>query len=174
MRRFFATLVVLMLVTGSAFARRVPLPPQQWDEDTQVTLARAMVGEADWHRPDHIAIAYVLARRWRLHSRNRKAISFRDFIHLYSSPLKQKTKRAEWVQQLPWGPMPGPYERRWDRVRRTVRHWGEGRVKDPCPNAMHWGGTMDRPSGHWRPVNCGQTRNIFYEIQRDKRSKPSA
>lgn len=169
MKQILTTLTTLSLLAAPALARP-PIPEAHWDEPTKLTLARAMVGEADWHTPDHVAIAWVLQRRWKIHSENRKQIPFKRFIQMYSSPLKAKTDRAEWVQSLPWGPMPGPYEQRWDRVRRTVRRWGAGRIQDPCPKALHWGGTMDRPSGHWYPVSCGRTRNIFYSVRPRERS----
>jgi len=161
MRRTVSLLLTL-LVAAPALAYRKPLPEAEWSEDTQLTLARAMVGEADWHEPDHVAIAFVLARRWRNRSQNREPIAFQDFIARYSSPLKTDTPRSSWIRSLPWGPLPGPYELRWERVQKLVKAWGEGRLKDPCPTAMHWGGAMDRPSRKWHPVSCGMTRNIFY------------
>ena len=126
-----------------------------------------MVGEADWHEPDHVAIAHVLARRWRIHQQNREPISFDRYIHLYSAALKRDSERSSWIRALPWGPMPGLYEQRWNRVQKLVRAFAEGKVKDPCPLAMHWGGTMDRPARSWHPVSCGLTRNIIY-THRDK------
>ncbi len=161
MKRLLVTIAVLALAQP-AFARRRPLPESQWDEATQLTLARAMVGEADWHEPDHVAIAFVLARRWRIHQLNREPLAFRDYIELYAASLRSVSDRSAWIKALPWGPMPGPYQQRWGRVQKLVKAWGAGRVKDPCPRALHWGGTMDRPSKRWSPVSCGMTRNIFY------------
>ncbi len=50
-------------------------------------------------------------------------------------------------------------------MQRFVESWGAGRVRNPCPKALHWGGTMDKPSGNWFPVSCGRTRNIFYTVR---------
>ena len=161
MQRIVAMLSVL-LMAAPAFAYRRPLPGEEWNEQTQLTLARAMVGEADWHEPDHVAIAYVLARRWRIHQLNREPLSFQRYIELYSASLRSDSERSGWIRSLPWGPLPGQYEQRWSRVQKLVRAWGEGLIKDPCPQAMHWGGTMDRPARSWHPVSCGLTRNIFY------------
>jgi hypothetical protein len=152
----------ILLVTVPAFAYQRPIDPTAFDEQSQLTLARAMVGEADWHEPDHIAIAFVLARRWHAHQQNRAPLPFHRYIELYSASLRSSSERSKWVQQLPWGPMPGPFEARWDRVRRLVKAGGEGLVKDPCPKAQHWGGAMDRPARSLAPVSCGLTRNIFY------------
>lgn len=152
----------ILLMAAPALAYRRPIPESEWDEKTQLTLARAMVGEADWHEPDHIAIAFVLARRWQAHSQNRAPIPFHRYIELYSASLRSNSPRSKWVQQLPWGPLPGPFEARWNRVRQLVKAWGEGLVKDPCPRAQHWGGAMDRPSRSLHPISCGMTRNIFY------------
>lgn len=166
MLRFVAMLGVL-LMAAPAFAYRRPLPDVEWDENMRITLARAMVGEADWHEPDHIAIAYVLARRWRIHNQNREPVTFERYIELYSASLRSDSERSSWIRNLPWGPMPGAYEQRWNRVQKLVSAFSEGKVKDPCPLAMHWGGTMDRPAQSWHPVSCGLTRNIFY-THRDK------
>jgi len=172
MQRLIAILSVL-LVAAPALAYRQPLPGEQWDETTQLTLARAMVGEADWHEPDHIAIAFVLARRWRIHQLNREPLPFQRYIELYSASLRSDSSRSEWIRALPWGPFPGPYEQRWARVQKLVKGWGAGLVKDPCPLAMHWGGTMDRPSRRWSPISCGLTRNIFY-THKDRIVAPQA
>jgi len=156
----------LLLIASTALARP-PIPWAEWDDDTKLTLAQAMVGEADWHQPDHIALAWVLAKRWDIHRRNRKPVPFAEFIRMYSAPLKADTKRARWVKSLPWAPYPTThYRKRWEQVRKTARQWGAGLFEDPCPQALHWGGTMDRPYGHWFPVNCGRTHNIFYGIRR--------
>ncbi len=156
------TILSVLLAAAPALAYRQPVPGEQWDEATQHTLARAMVGEADWHEPDHIAIAFVLARRFRIHQLNRDPLSFQRYIELYSASLRSDSPRSEWIRALPWGPFAGAYEHRWARVQKLVHGWGAGLVKDPCPLAMHWGGTMDRPSRRWSPVSCGLTRNIFY------------
>lgn len=162
MRNTVSFLLILLVANPALAYRKPPLPTDEWDETTQLTLARAMVGEADWHEPDHVAIAYVLARRWRIHQARRESLTFQRYISLYSAPLRSISPRTKWIRSLPWGPLDGPYGDRWARVQKLVTAWGEGRVKDPCPNAVHWGGAMDRPSKRWHPVSCGLTRNIFY------------
>ena len=164
MRITVSLLLLVLLATAPAFAYRKPppVPVEEWDDATQLQLARAMVGEADWHEPDHVAIAYVLSRRWRMHSQNREPISFQRYIALYAASLRKASDRSQFIRAMPWGPMPGPHEQRWNRVQKLVQAWGDGLVKDPCPNALHWGGAMDRPSRRWHPVSCGLTRNIFY------------
>lgn len=182
-----SVVAAILLVTATALARP-PVPAEFWDREAKLTLAQALVGEADWHRPDHEAIAHVLVKRWRAFRRNRpSSIPFTDFVRLYSSPLKTGEARARRIQALPWGTFAGPGDvsgarwvnwalssrrarggwggRRWDRVRKLVTDWGRGRVKDPCPSAVHFGGEMDVPQGHWIPVSCGKTRNIFYEVR---------
>jgi hypothetical protein len=163
------TLVMLsiLLVAGPVHANRAALPQEALDEATKLTLAQAMVGEADWHEPDHIAIAFVLARRWPLYRERRQDVSFQNYIRMYSSPMRRDLgARTAFLRSLPWGPIEGPYKEHWARVRALVERWSEGRVKDPCPGAMHWGGAMDRPSAQLRPISCGFTRNIFYGIRK--------
>lgn len=173
MRKTLSFLLILSTANPAFAYRKPPVPIDEWDETTQLTLARAMVGEADWHEPDHVAIAFVLARRWRIQVSRASAdarfdqeqhepLSFQRYISLYSAPLRSISPRTKWIRSLPWGPLDGPYSQRWDRVQKVVTWWGEGRLKDPCPSAVHWGGAMDRPSKRWHPVSCGLTRNIFY------------
>ncbi|HEY6879542.1 MAG TPA: hypothetical protein VI299_16060 [Polyangiales bacterium] len=165
--RAFA-LATTLLLTVPALAHGRPVPESDWDEATKLKLAQIMVGEADWHEPDHVAIAYVLARRWPQFQQMHGPISFAWYIGMYSSVMKVDSKRTRWVRGLPWGDITGPYAKRWHRVVELVEAWGEGRVKDPCPDAAHWGGAMDRPGKSWEPVSCGLTKNIFY-THRDRR-----
>ena len=135
--------------------------------------------EADWSRVDHVAISYVLARRWRIARRPRgqlPGIGFEAFVRHYSALWKPKhTSRKRAIRALPWGPLPRKVGnwggKRWDTVQRLVEKWGAGRVKNPCPNALHWGGTMDKPAGHWSPVSCGYTNNIFYTVRPARRKQ---
>jgi hypothetical protein len=159
-------------LSAPAFAENRPVSAKDWNQETQLTLAQVMVGEADWHEPDHIAIAFVLARRWQQWQQAKGPISFRGYMSLYSSTMKVDSERAKWVRALPWGDLTGDdqakYGKRWSRVRQLVSAWGEGQVKNPCPDAEHWGGTMDRPGRNWAPVTCGLTKNIFYQ-HKDRR-----
>src|SRR5690349_892507 len=106
MRITVSLFLMVLLATAPAFAyRKPPLPTDEWSEDAQLTLARAMVGEADWHEPDHVAIAFVLARRWRMHAENREPISFQRYISLYAASLRKESDRSQFIRAMPWGPM---------------------------------------------------------------------
>jgi hypothetical protein len=163
-----SVIVCVLLFGAPAFAHRRPLPDAEWNEATRLTLAQVMVGEADWHEPDHVAIAFVLLRRWQQFQQSRGPTSFQRYMQLYSSTMKVDTERARWVRALPWGDVDGRYDKRWKRVRELANAWGEGKIKDPCPQAEHWGGAMDRPGKSWEAVSCGLTKNIFYQ-PRDRR-----
>jgi len=167
MKRLIAILSVLS-IGAPAFAQRSPVPAEEWNEATRLTLAQVMVGEADWHEPDHVAIAYVLARRWQQFNQARGPVTFQRYMQLYSSTMKVNSERALWVRALPWGELEGRHGKRWKQVRELVSAWGAGKVKDPCPQAEHWGGAMDRPGKSWEAVSCGLTKNIFY-APRDRR-----
>ena len=163
MRTTVSFLLICLMASPALAYRKPPLPTGEWNETTQLTLARAMVGEADWHEPDHVAIAFVLARRWRNYQLHREPLPFERYIERYSASLRSDSDRSHFIRSLPWGALPGPHEQRWNRVQKLVKAWGDGLIKDPCPNAMHWGGAMDRPSSRWHPISCGLTRNIFYK-----------
>jgi hypothetical protein len=154
-----------------------PLPPPEWDAETQLWLARAMVSEADWSTVDHAAIAWTLKRQWRARVEHQPAWSFIDQIRRYCAGLRHQTPRTNrhrWVRELGFhgdAPASWPkssswdaYRSRWLRVLRFAGDWGAGRVGDPCRGkAIHWGGGMDIPMDKTvRPVNCGFTHNIFY------------
>ncbi len=153
---------IVLALRAPVSADECPIPSSEWNEATQLTLAQVMVGEADWHEPDHIAIAYVLARRWLQYREKRGTISFRRYMQLYSAAMKVDTERARWVRALPWGDLPGRHSESWAAVRKLVTDWGHGNVEDPCPAALHWGGTMDRPRSYWQAISCGSTKNTFY------------
>lgn len=182
-RAMRAVAIILAGMGGAATASANPIPFPYWTEAAKVTLARAWVGEADWNRSDHIAIGWVLSKRWKIYNRVRdeqNRIRFEEFVRMYSAPLKGQRLRQRRIQALPWGDpvgrRMGPYRtprnvRRWKTVRERVERWGAGRYTDPCPNALHWGGTMDKPYRNWQPVNCGTTDNIFYRIQRVRKSR---
>ena len=163
----FLALTLSLCISAPAAAERRPVPAAEWNEETQLTLAQVMVGEADWHEPDHIAIAFVLARRWQQYQQAHESSSFQHYMQLYSSTMKVESERTRWVRALVWGDGAGLHGKRWARVQQLVKAWGLGKVKDPCPTAEHWGGAMDRPGKKWEPVSCGLTKNIFYQ-NRDK------
>ena len=180
MRNLYSAVALFSILTNipsHAFAYSPPIPKSHWTPEARLTLAQAWVGEADWSPQDHIAIGWVLSKRWKIYNKYQGAsnpISFAAFIRMYCSPLKGRSLRQRRIQALPWGDpvgkAVGPYRRtrnivRWKRVRQRVENWASGKFQDPCPRALHWGGTMDRPYANWRPTRCGTTRNIFYSIQ---------
>lgn len=66
------------------------------------------------------------------------------------------------MRSLPWGELSGRHGESWRRVRELVQAWGKGELEDPCPEALHWGGTTDRPRRYWKAIECGITKNTFY------------
>jgi hypothetical protein len=179
MRKYLATgAVVLMASTASA--QVAPLPASEWTPQTQLWLARAMVAEAGWNaKLDYIAIAYVLARRWRTMTEQWPSLRYVDVIKRYCAGLgdfrRQHSARQRWVRALSWDdaqPSQWPKDASWAQslpLWRTAlaisEKWGKGELKDPCRGrAWHWGGLIDSPRGRMVPVDCGQTRNTFYGI----------
>jgi hypothetical protein len=133
-----------------------------------------MVSEADWSTRDHIAIAWVLKRRWESRVEKDPEWTFLDQVKRYCAGMRGKVRasRHVWVRALnPEGIEPegwpsnakwGNYKPAWEKVLRLSNAWIKGNVKDPCPSASHWGGAMDPPGKSWKAVNCGPTQNIFY------------
>lgn len=180
MRLVCVAVVLISLLTGFVRVGSAPKGLVLTRVD-QLHLAQVVVGEADFRKADHIAIAWVLAKRWRMYQRGAKydpaTQDFSWFIMAYSSTMKIGRERAKRIRQLPWGDPVRPhsdhvslerYTRNWAQARETVSQWYQGRHPDPCPRALHWGGTMDnpdkieRPGVVWEPVSCGPTSNIYY------------
>lgn len=149
------------------------LPAEQWNDETRLWLARAMVSEADWSIQDHAAIAWTLYRRWK--DRHERDVSWTllQQIRAYCAGFKMSHGRAQWVMSLDGDEKPEGWndaEARWDVYRPAWLYvlefsqaWSEGKVRDPCRGrSRHWGGPMDKPRPGLVPVDCGMTRNIFY------------
>jgi hypothetical protein len=171
-------LAAIALWCSVAYARP-PIDPDVF-EDGKERMAQALMGEADGTAEDHKAIVWVLAKRWKLRQHRRALHAkrypdstrfgepFPEFIKLYSAPLRVDSERARAVQALRWGQDPsrgfyGRHARRWDRIQRLVEKFGAGKLRDPCPSALHWGGTTDTARPGWIIVQCGATRNTFYK-----------
>lgn len=184
------TLVVaLTLLVASAASAHALLPPEQWTPQARIALGQAWVAEADWDADtDHLAISYVLLRRWNdIHERF-PAVAFSTVVRAYCSGLElsanpsKLSPRLRWVRQLnetgerpldwpskiPWE----PFRQRWVKVLERVDAWAAGELPDPCRGlARHFGGTMDAPGKLMEKVECGQTLNTFYRILRVNRIK---
>jgi len=125
------------------------LPHKEWTWETHLWLSRGLVGEAGWKSPDdHIAIANVLVRRWKLLTRNQPALNY-SFIDLARTYMRGMTvnggdhsARTKWVRQLPYS-MPSTVpsmkaeldERGWPGVKYRVKRpkdWPRG------PGAPQW------------------------------------
>lgn len=182
MFRCLAVLVmIIMLATSSASAESL-LPKEQWTPNAKLWLSRAMIAEAGWESTrDHIAIAYVLARRWRTMVKRFPRMRFVDVIRFYCSGLEpgnhSPTRRQVWLKGLTFGveePDGWPSSRAswekhlplWRSTLTRAARWGSGVFRDPCSGrAWHWGGTMDLPKERMYRVDCGETLNTFYGLE---------
>lgn len=183
MRKYIVTGAVLFATSTAAAEPPAPAPPipaHQWDAETEVWLARAMVAEAGWDAEhDHIAIAYVLAKRWRKAVERWPQLRFIDILRNYCAGLgdyrRALTPRQRWLRSLnPEGTQPDGWPTQaswrnhlplWQKALARARAWGEGTLRDPCKGrAWHWGGSIDSPRGRMVRVECGETRNTFYRL----------
>lgn len=158
---------------------RKVIPDRHWNESLQVWIARAMVSEAGWEENrDHIAIAYVLYRRWIQAKKKYPKISmiavitrycagFGNIIYsnrqLWVKNLNADASRPRgWPKDLSWR----DYRPRWLKVLETTKNWREGLHPDPCRGlSRYWGGPMDRPSRRMIRMDCGDTKNYFYTVK---------
>lgn len=164
-------------------AARRPIPQEQWSPQVRVWLAQGVIGEAGWlAERDHVAIAYVLVRRWRQMQKRWPSLQFRDVLFRYAKALgggrREFTSRQLWIRSLtPDLSEPGHWPRKasWKRHRplwaatlARVDAWARGELRDPCRGlARHWGGVnlvSDLPKGRMVAIDCGETKNIFYDL----------
>lgn len=72
------------------------------------------------------------------------------------------------MRAFPDGDVPGQsasFNRQWAALRAFVAQVFAGHVKDPCPSAMYFGGTMDPQRGAMVPARCSApTANGFYAV----------
>ena len=174
--------MVLVLVAASVMpvaANSMPIPATEWTAEARHNLARCLVGEAGWEAPDHAAIPWALAKSWGQRIRAGYELSFAEQVARYCAALRvtRPTTRQQWVRDLPDGmvteanrPPSFPrhldwmaYAIRWENVRVFTSRWANGEVRNPCPGAEHWGGTIDQIP-HGAVPACGNvaTRNTFY------------
>ncbi len=94
---------------------------------------------------------------------------FERMLRDYSA-LNAPTSRARAIANYPWADVDGQgpaWNARWAELRGFVVRVMHGDVPDPCPNAVHWGGTMDIPHGRMVPARCSaRTANTFYALRR--------
>lgn len=176
--KMWLNVLVIVAVLFTSPVQALVLPEDQWNDDVALLLARAVVAEADWSTRDHAAIAWVLKRRWEARVKRDPEWTFLDQVKKYCAAMRRKarTKRHVWIHALsPDGAEPrgwftdvswDKYRPAWEGVLEFTHRWARGEVSDPCRHrAIHWGGTMDRPSKLLRRVNCGKTDNIFYALR---------
>lgn len=174
---FLLTLIIIIF-SSTAIAEPI-VPPKQWTKDTRLWMARAYVAEAGWGGSrDHVAISYVLARRWNKQAKKNPKMTLLSMIRRYCSGLGPRihTKRQRWVRQLRYNmtrPLAMPrnvswkaLSWRWKDALARAQQWYNGSLPDPCKGrAWHWGGSMDKPHPKMFRVWCGNTINIFYGVR---------
>lgn len=112
---------------------RAPIPASEWTYEARQALAWAVQVEGG-SDADAIAIAHVLAYRWRV---QRRGWSFREQVTYYSRPLHAgprtpRQRRILWGQKV-WEDVP-------ERVRGLLERWARGQERSPCRGAVHWAG----------------------------------
>lgn len=89
--------------------------------------------------------------------------------HLQGSKQIKQLERWKMVQELPWGDYDGwtrvnlhKYNRKWAIWRKLVNMWYNGKIKDACPTAMHWGGRhLDAVLSGYAEVECSNDAGGF-------------
>lgn len=130
-----------------------------------LVVAQVCFLEAGWREADCRAMASVARKRAAIDGRH-WLVMLRDY-----SALDVKWKaRPRAVRQFVWGDVAGHSQRwndRWARLRALALRIVQRDYDDPCPSAMHWGGTMDPPRRGMIRARCARpTANTFYAVSR--------
>ncbi len=187
MRKTLTAVLALLLLASSATATEPTQPPEELEELSH-RLAQLYISEASWAGlEDHPAIYWALRNRAETLDR-----SMLEQMRRYSRPLFRPTSaRQAWIAALRTdGAQPDvwPENVSWDRytdrwkliLSRARAHVREA-PRNPCDGRVeHWGGmriARDRvradralERGAWRRLDCGETRNTFFEVLRRRRS----
>ncbi len=178
-------LILAVIADCFAIAHADHAPPPRHDDETAVWLARLYISESGWSSPDdRAAIFHSISER----QRTLREPTLLGAMRRYSRPLFESERdRRRWVQalrvdggapgawpsSLAWGDFADPWKRILDEARGHLASSPE----NPCDGwPEHWGGmgiAADRDrarraveSGAWRPLECGEARNRFFEVRR--------
>lgn len=187
--RYLMILMAALLMIPTARAE------QSWSIDDRLALAQCLVAETSLSAPtEQAAVAHVLIKRWNQVKIQNPVYPFADMVRSYCAVFKVKnpTPRQRWIRALPYGWLTQTppdatepfevYAGKWQELLNWVDLIGYGNVKDPIPEAMHWGNLQDhrtrvrkgklgivrRISGTVEDVTCpGRTvrlENFYYVV----------
>jgi|TARA_Y100000310_G_C20284851_1_gene624370 hypothetical protein len=180
------TTIVIVLLAYMAHANANDRPVSHIDQTTAVLLARSCVGESGWNSyatGECAAILWVYARRAKIVGTSLRAMAKR-----YSSALKRHNKHMRpWLFELEasakrpkswprglWWVTPEntkePSKRdHWKSILALVESWSLGKVANPIPEAIHYGGVVDRgrarANGMKKIATSFETINDFYKLK---------
>jgi hypothetical protein len=152
-----------------------PVTDEEWTPEARLWLARSVLGEVGWRRPEeYSAVAWVYATR----ARTSRRYSFLKMVRTYSAAVKGRgNSRNPWLYELrpnmtrppswPEGPRwEGLHAVAWAEVLVWANEWAAGKRPNPCPGANHFGGSVDHyraVAKRWTRVKCtSKMRNRFY------------
>jgi len=193
-----AVAVVVILTAaeclGVASAGSAPLPDSEWTSEAHVWTARVAVAEVGWAAGEHSwekglehqAVWWALRTRWKQMSRRYPQLRYLDVVKAYcTSGRFNKTARQQWIRGLNAAelrPEAWPRRLRWERflplwggVLERAHRWATTwNVRNPCPGAVHFGGTRagDMPKGRMKRHPCSGLfesygGNTFYLVRKE-------
>lgn len=161
-RRWAHVAVVCLAMLMAPVSYGQSAPPSGPAADALVAARMAYL-EGGTSLTDAAALTYAIKRRARKSGR-----AFVDLAFAYSQ-LGASHDRARFARELPDGDLEEWGERSnraWSNVRRVVGLALEGRIANPCPMAVGWGGVMDRVRPGQVPIKCRKrTANWFYRVE---------
>lgn len=161
-----------------------PVPENEWTEEAKLWLARSLIGEVGWDRPEEQAsVAWVYANR----AKKLESYTFLKMVRRYSAAVRKSGQRRQpWVFELQlnnqkpkywpgYVKWKGQHDKSWQATLDLINRWQAGKVPNYCPSANHFGSYHDSfraEALRWTRVECivpdggKRFRNRFYDSTR--------
>ena len=114
-------------------------------------VARACWIEAEFRANDCIATTWIAKKRAPI-----LKVSWPQAMKMYSAIMK-KNPRAAKARTFPWGNVSGmtvSFNEKWHALLELVKQIANNEHADPCPDAKHWGGTIDPQKSFMYKAQC--------------------
>lgn len=142
--------------------------------DLALWLARSCVGEAGWNSVESgecAAIAWVYHKRSYMYPRRdyrRAMVDYSAAIRIGRPWIRALNRKGDRPPMLETNIHWGAHVKKWQATLDFADTFFKGRIPDPVPEALHYGGRMDRgrlDPRRWIVMDTPDFRNEFYALK---------
>lgn len=142
-----------------------------WSLEDRLALIQCLVSETPWNSvTEQAAVSHVLIKRWQQVRAKTPDYPFHKMAKAYCNIFKVRhpNERQRWIKALPFGEIyvvppgvrdPAKFASEYMDLLNFVRLLENGNIKDPTPEALHWGNLEDH-RGRVRLGVLGRVRRI--------------